>query len=355
MPRTRTDTDATAADDRPDYAAAVTHYTSPRRRDAVKRHWEEPLLRGLLHRVLEQVDVDRARPLRVLDVGCGSGAGLGLLDATPHMERRGAQLEYVGLDPDPHLLAVARTQHADDPRATFVEGDIREGAPHTDVDLYLSTGVPYSHLTPDELEESLTGLLDETVRGRDRPTALIVDVLGRYSVEWTRRWDRRRWAYRMSFFEGGGPPPQADMSVYGGDELGELLARAAARAGCAIDVLETVDRSILVGRHSATGEYADDLPPWRTLVNGLWDPATTVEPDELRVELSLPAAPEPVLAFYEEFAAAWNALVDGALARRPGAEQAAQARRLRQLEVALQRGLGVGHSLTGVLVVAPAR
>jgi hypothetical protein len=29
---------------------------------------------------------------------------------------------------------------------------------------------------------------------------LVVDVLGRYSLEWTTRWDRTRWDYRMSFF-----------------------------------------------------------------------------------------------------------------------------------------------------------
>lgn len=356
MTRTPADPEPDAAGTAPrtDYAAAVAHYASPRRRDAVKREWEEPLLRRLLDGLLSEVDVDPSAPLRVLDVGCGGGAGLGLLDATRHLARRTAPLEYVGLDPDPHLLELARAQHAHDPRATFVRGDVRDGPPIADVDVHLSSGVPYSHLAPGELEDALTGLL-AAARGRSRPTALIVDVLGRYSAEWTARWDRRRWPYRMSFFEGDGPAPSAQMTVYDGQDLREALLRAAGRAGCTVARLRTVDRSILVGRHSTTGEYADGLPPIRTLVNRLWDPEDAVDPDELRVELSLPAAPAPVQDFYAAFTAAWNDVLRTGSRPGPGgeADQAALARRLRRLEVDRQRGLGAGHSLTGVLVVRP--
>jgi SAM-dependent methyltransferase len=335
-----------------DYAGAVAHYTSPDRRDAVKRHWEEPLLRRLLDHVLTRVDVD-GHPLRILDVGCGGGSGLTLLDGTGHLQRSATAIEYVGFDLDPNLLALARRDHGDDPRARFLHGDVREGSPVGDVDVYLSTGVPYSHLTAGELEDVLLGFF-AAAAGRHRPTALVVDVLGRWSTEWTSRWDQKRWSYRMSFFEGDGPPPSAPMRVYDGEELLALVARAAARAGADLDELVAVDRSLLVGRHSVTGEYADG-PPYRTLVNRLWDPTVRVEPDELHVEVSDTPAPARIHSFYDEYALAWNGLVDRARAAGWGErDRVALAEHLRDLEPAAQRGLGAGHSLTALAVTRPA-
>ena len=334
-----------------DYAGAVAHYASPERRDAVKRHWEEPLLRRLLDRVLARVDVG-GQPLQILDVGCGGGGGLTLLDGTAHLQRTATRVEYVGLDLDPHLLALARRDHGHDARVRFLHGDVRDGSPVTDVDVYLSTGVPYSHLTAEELEEVLTGFLAAAAH-RHRPTALVVDVLGRWSQEWPSRWDQQRWSYRMSFFEGDDPPPTAPMRVYDGEELLALVARAAAHAGADLDELATVDRSLLVGRHSATGEYTDG-PPYRTLVNGLWDPTATVDPDELHVEVPATPTPARIHTFYEEHAAAWNGLVDRA--RAAGWDQRDQlvlAEELRELEVVAQRGLGTGHSLTAIAVTRP--
>jgi SAM-dependent methyltransferase len=335
-----------------DYAGAVAHYASPDRRDAVKRHWEEPLLRRLLDRVLTRVDAG-GQPLRVLDVGCGGGGGLTLLDGTDHLQRTATPLEYIGLDLDPHLLELARRDHGQDPRVRFLQGDVRAGSPVDQVDLYLSTGVPYSHLTAEELEDVLEGFLTAAA-ARDRRTALVVDVLGRWSTEWTSRWDQQRWAYRMSFFEGDGPPPSAPMRVYDGEELLALITRAASEAGADLAELVTVDRSILVGRHSDTGEYTNG-PPYRTLINGLWDPAVTVEPDDLYVEVPATPAPARIRAFYEKHAAEWNALVGRA--RTTGWDQPAQvalAEELRELEDTAQRGLGTGHSLTAVAVTRPA-
>lgn len=336
---------------RPDYAGAVAHYTSPRRRDAVKRRWEEPLLRRLLGDVLGRVDVDPARPLKVLDVGCGTGGGLGLLDATAEVRRRPGPLEYVGLDLDPHLLAVAREQHADDPRARFVEQDVRDGMGDPDVDVYLSTGVPWSHLTPDELRRALTHVL-AAARHRDRPAAVVIDVLGRYSLEWPTRWASSRWTYRMSFFEGDDEPPTAEMTTYGGSELLALVAGAAEDADCPLAHLRAVDRSLLVGRHSATGDYAPDLPPVRSLVNELWDPEVNAELPRLRLGVDLPPAPPEIVAFHAAFVERWNRAV--AEAGTTPAPQAELAERLRELEARHQRGLGTGHSLTVTAITRPA-
>lgn len=342
------------------YAGAVDHYTSPRRRDAVKRHWEEPATRRLLQGVVSRLGGAEGRPLRVLDVGCGAGGGLSLLRSTAALRDRA--LEYVGLDLDPHLLAVARARHARDPDVAFVRGDIRDGVPVRGVDLYLSTGVPYSHLTRAELEETLAGVFG-AARHHPRPVAVVIDVLGRYSVEWPDRWDRSRWTYRMSFFEGEQDPPTARMTCYGGAELRALVERAARSADCGPVSVTCHDRSVLVGRHTSTGEYAPGLPPYRDLVNALWDPRTRVDLAELRADPDLPAGPARVDDFHARFAVAWNARLERAEARAAAARdereiaadvQPALASELASLEAAMERGLGVGHSLTAVALVAPA-
>jgi SAM-dependent methyltransferase len=345
------------------YDGAVDHYTSSDRRDAVKRTWEEPATRRVIDTALGHLPP--TSELRVLDIGCGTGEGLALLRSTPTWRRRsgtGTTLRYVGLDLDERLLEVARGLHGDDDGVTFVHGDVREGLPADDADLYLSSGVPFSHLTTGELERALTGIL-RAARRRPHPVAVVVDVLGRYSVEWTSRWAQRRWDYRMSFFRSDHRADSTDMTCYGGAELRAALWGAAGRAECPLSGVECSDRSVLVGRHTTTGEYTPGIRPYRELVNALHDPLAEVDLDQLRFDIRLPDAPGEILGFYAGFGAAWNALLEETrqAVRRvadPGIVaadlQPRLASRLRDLEAASQRGLGVGHSLTAVAVTRPA-
>lgn len=345
------------------YDGAVDHYTSPGRRDAVKRHWEEPASRRVLDAALGQLPP--TDELRVLDIGCGTADGLALLRSTRgwrHRRRAGTALRYVGLDLDERLLEVARDLHGHDHEVAFVHGDVRRRPPADGVDLHLSSGVPFSHLTPAELEQALTELL-RAARQRPSPVVLVVDVLGRYSVEWTSRWSRQRWDYRMSFFRSDLAAAGTDMTCYSGAELRAALRRAAASADCPLAGVECSDRSVLVGRHTATGEYTPGLRPYRELVNALNDPRITVDLDELRFDVELPAAPDEIRAFFATFGAAWNGLLEHARgeAARTGDRDVVAAElqprlgdRLRDLEATRQRGLGVGHSLTAVAVTRPA-
>jgi SAM-dependent methyltransferase len=346
----------------PGYDGAVDHYTSPDRRDAVKRDWEEPATRRVIDAALRHIP--QAAGLSVLDVGCGTADGLTLLRSADGWQRRaeaGATLRYVGLDLDERLLGVARDLNGHNSEAEFLHGDIRQPPPVDGVDLYLSSGVPYSHLTPDELEQALTGVL-RAARERPHPVAVIVDVLGRYSVEWTSRWSQQRWAYRMSFFRSDRAAPSTDMTCYSGAELRATLRRAAGLAGCTLSGVECWDRSVLVGRHTSTGEYTPGLRPYREMVNALYDPRTVVDLDDLRFDVRLPDAPDEILTFFAEFGRAWNGLVDDARREADrvvdpdvvaGEVQPRLAVRLRDLEAARQRGLGVGHSLTAVATTLP--
>ena len=349
------------------YAGALDHYTSPTRRDWVKRRWEEPQLIALLDRAVRAAGTPPAGPgtapdpLRVLDVGCGTGVVLDLLRRTAALQGPDApELRYLGVDLDPALLAVAGQRLASDD-ARFVQGDIRDGIPDAPHQLYLSSGVPFSHLTREELQDAVTAAL-AAGRGTGTTTVLVIDVLGRYSLEWTSRWDRTRWEYAMSFFASDREAGATSMSTYGGSELSELIEAAARDAGRTLTRTEPVDRSIAVGRHTATGDYTPGLRDLRQLVNDLADPLVLVDLDALMLhELELPPAPEPVERFLASFTARWEGLLASARGeavhlppKRVAAElQPRLAEDLLAMEHAAQPGLGVGHSLTALVVAAP--
>ncbi len=347
------------------YAGAVDHYTSPSRRDWVKREWEEPeLVRVLDAAVRASANSSVRAPattLDVLDVGCGTGVALELLRAAPSLRSPDApSVRYLGIDLDPELLGVAAARFGD-PKTRFLQADITDGIPDAPHDLYLSTGVPYSHLTHDELREVVTDVL-RAARRHPRPTVLLIDVLGRYSIEWTLRWGQTRWDYRMSFFETDQEHSSTPMSTYGGAELDALLRQAAEVAGCELDRIELVDRSLVVGRHTATGEYTPGLRNYRQLLNDLADPDTLVEVADLRLgDVELPDAPAAVTRFFAGFVARWDARIELAQAEARGRDdrevaatlQPALAEDLQALELAAQPGLGVGHSLTATVVTTP--
>jgi len=341
------------------YAGAVDHYTSPTRRDWVKRVWEEPELVRVLDAAVRASAP--AGTLDVLDVGCGAGVALELLRATPTFTAPDApSVRYLGIDLDTDLLKVAEARFGD-AATRFRRADITDGIPGAPHDLYLSTGVPYSHLTRDELRAVIAGVL-RAARQHPRPTVMVIDVLGRYSIEWTLRWAQTRWDYRMSFFATDQELSATPMSTYGGAELDELLREAAEVAGCELDRIELVDRSLVVGRHTATGEYTPGLRNYRRLVNDLADPDTLVELADLRLsDVELPDAPEAVTRFFTGFVASWDARLELATAESQGRDdrevaaelQPALAEDLKSLELAAQPGLGVGHSLTATLVTTP--
>jgi hypothetical protein len=179
---------------------------------------------------------------------------------------------------------------------------------------------------------------------------LVVDVLGRYSLEWTTRWDETRWDYRMSFFATDVDVSSTPMTTWSGSDLAATIARSAAAAGAVLSGLTLVDRSIAVGRHTMTGEYTPDLPRLRDLVDALVEPDVAVDLAALRIALPLPDAPAEVLAQHAAFASAWNAALDDAA--RDATPQATLAERLRELEAGFESGgLGIGHSLTAFAVL----
>ena len=290
--------------------------------------------------------------LDVLDVGCGTGVALDLLLEVPVMTGGPLTLgRATGLDLDTALLTIAQHRFADDPRVGFVLGDMGDAPSTGPHDLVLSSGVPFSHLDAPALERALARLVTVAVApGSDdsRTSLLVIDVLGRHSLEWTSRWDTARWDYRMSFFATDADVSATPMTTWDAPALSALIVRAAAAAGARVTDLRLVDRSLAIGRHTMTGEYTPGLPRLRDLVNGLVDPQATIDPASLRIDVPLPDAPTDILAHHRAFIDAWNATL------REPVSRSVLARRLREVETGFEdAGLGVGHSLTAFAVLSP--
>lgn len=343
------------------YDGASAHYLSPDRRDPVKRLWEEPLNHRVLASAIEALPAS-SRPLRVLDVGAGTGDGLGLLEgALALTSDPGRPLDYTGLDPDPAMIGTARAVHAHRTDAEFVLGDVRADLPVDDVDLYLSAGVPYSHLGHDDFRAALSGVLAAVARRR-APTAIVVDVLGRYSIEWTTKWGLDSWDYRMSFFHGTDDSEAAitaPMSVHTRSSVRAALEHAARESGVRLASVSCHDRSVMVGRHTTTGAFSPGLPNYRSLVNGLHHGDTTFAVDALRFTAPDVDAPADITAFFAGLETAWNACVGRTAALEAatgpsGASRTGLALELCDLERRLQRGLGAAHSLVAVAITDPA-
>jgi SAM-dependent methyltransferase len=291
------------------------------------------------------------RPLRVLDIGSGVGDGFALLteshgDLAP--VAAGHRLDYVGLDGDPDMVQTATALHSV-PGPTFRVGDMRDRLPEGDFDLYLSCGVPYSHLTAEEVTEVIANIM-RRILDAGRRAAVIVDVLGRFSIEWMRNWQSRRWNYAMTFFEDTTERLEQQMTFFDRTSLGEAIAAAARSTGAQPAELDFTDRSILVGRHTATRAFNPSIPPYRTLINDLARDPSSVSLPELYFEPPTAGAPPEILHFFRTLAGSWNELLDQA-ATGPGKRMRALASALLGCETREQRGLGVGHSLTATVII----
>jgi len=261
---------------------------------------------------------DKEGKLRVLDVGSGTGDGYVLLSTL--LSEEGSlgssyDLDYLGIDISAQMVETASNLYGNQNNVRFECADIRTSQLEGPFDVYLSCGVPYSHLTHDELCQALKMIVTNACENSCR-CAVVVDVLGRYSIEWTPKWKESRWDYRMSFFESEGDAEATWMSFYSHQHLQKIVQQAADVVGCQVEKFEFFDRSIMVGRHSSTGEFNPGLPQYRDLVNSLLDPSLETELSQLIFRVELGSAPEHILDFFGQFSGWWNSLVSDATAHQ---------------------------------------
>lgn len=306
--------------------------------DNVRLYWEDQLTRKMLRPHLAELVQQRrsqGRRIRIVDLGCGAGQGYDLLTRISQNEQdlslahhrvlEEQDIEcYLGLDINPAMVEKGSELYADVPHVHFRQADLREGLPIEQVgeepyDLYFSSYASLSHLDRPHLQR----LLAEIAR-HGRPGSLVVmDLLGRNSVEWPCYWAARSDAekfqdYTMNYLA----DPQVDgdegavvehfpMRYWNGQEVRALGEEVTRRTGRGLQVVGLFDRSILVGRHVDTRQYNPRLKPLRRAVNRLHEDCMRTDLEELIIpDGSWPTHPEPAVdAFLNELARSWNALV----------------------------------------------
>lgn len=263
--------------------------------DNVRTHWEDELTRSALRPFLRERVASCAaekRGLRVLDLGCGAGQGYELLtqirdhesslEELPRYVVDPADLEvYLGVDLSAAMVAQGRANYEGTRHVRFAQADLREdlgaAAAECSFDVYFSSYGALSHLSARQLEDRLVQIARHA-----QPGALVLlDVLGRLSLEWPEYWSatselEKTRPYSMSYLFGEQERAQGQVETFPlrfwtGREVRELCRRVSQQAGKRVHVAEMFDRSIFVGRHIDTGEYGSQLPPLRRLVNSLYE------------------------------------------------------------------------------------
>lgn len=314
---------STAADDtdEPDSSGAWTYsetvarglYEKSRgglfgKHDNVRAHWEDQLTQHALRPfVRERMAACSAlgRGLRVLDLGCGAGQGYELLTQIRHDDLsleehqrhvlEPSELElYLGIDLSPSMVLQGQANYRELKQVQFAEVDLREGlgaaSQQRGFDIYFSSYGALSHLSASELE----GRLVEVARHAAPGALVVLDLIGRYSLEWPAYWQARTETekvrpYSMSYLfaeeeRARGEIESFPLRFWTGREVRELCRKVSSEAKVGIGVRELFDRSIFVGRHVDTGEYGARLPPLRRLVNRLYEQNVRTNLGQLLIE-----------------------------------------------------------------------
>jgi len=317
--------------------------------------------------------------------------------------------EYVGVEINTDLLRQAEEYCKSNPKMRFVEGDLSHGLPpeiHKDqpFDLYFNSYGTLSHFTNDQCVK----IISDICRHASGYALFMGDWLGRYSCEWQDLWhhpaDQEYFMdYRISYIY---PEEERDtvevasfpLKLISRDEIMDIVRRASRESGVEITPLAFFDRSIFVGRHLGTGDYNKNCPKLRGPVNSLFESYVRTDLESLLVDYVPRQGFEHLNNFFEMFFMSCNALVNHTIALLSEYDSESQQFRavpeilpfypdplkeamhsmrrviegvgwlkwgdvrsnviephlgysLRRLEMDLQPGTGVGHSLAGIFEI----
>lgn len=391
--------------------------------DNVRRFWEDQVtgifLRPALNELMTQKKTHLER-IRVLDLGCGSGDGYDLLMGvtakdpgiyeyitaviTPDMLK-----EYIGVEINDKLIKQAEADYGHYPKVRFIQDDLSTGLPESvtkqdSFDIYLTSYGTMSHFH----DEQNVKIISDICRHASAKALFLGDWLGRYSYEWQDLWhyppDQEYFMdYRISYIYPEEVRGLAEVAVFPlriitRDEIMRIMDEAARESGAEIKPLAFFDRSILIGRHTDTGDYNKNCPKLRTQVNSLFEGYLRTDLESLLVDYvplpgfdylnnffemffmscntllqytisllseydsetetlrtvpdMLPYYPEPL----KEAMHSMRRLIEGAAWLKWGDVRANVIEphlgySLRKLEMDMQPGTGVGHSLVGIFEI----
>ncbi len=303
--------------------------------DNVRTYWEDQLTRIAFRPFLLDL-VERRRKenrgVRILDLGCGAGQGYEILVKIDSRDLDlGLQHErvlpednidlYYGVDISQPMVDKGEALFADKPHVKFAQLDLREGLGRIKItekpfDIYFSSYAALSHLSKKQLRD----LLQDISEHGTNDSLVVLDLVGRYSIEWPEFWtanseDEKVRDYTMSYLYSEPIRESLDIEKFPlrfwtGNEVKELAQGLTAETGVKLQVLKLMDRSILVGRHTDTREYNQQIKPIRRLSNCLHEDYFRTDLQTLILdETMVPNHPE-VTPFLQSLIKAWNILVN---------------------------------------------
>jgi SAM-dependent methyltransferase len=316
---------------------------------------------------------------------------------------------YVGVDINAELLDQAAAYYGQNAKMRFLKADLSGGLPEElqreePFDLYFTSYGTFSHFT----EKQSIDLVADICRHAPDRALFTGDWLGRWSYEWQDLWDAPLdceyfMDYRISYIYPKEERDKVDVAAFPlrlmcRDEIDAIIEAAAKKSGCQIRPLKIYDRSILVGRHLETGDYNRNCPPLRTPINSLFEGYTRTDLEALLVDYVPRQGFEHLNNLFERFFMATNTLVQYTIDLLAGYDADAESfatepavlpfypeplkeamhvmkrvisgvgwlqwgdaranviephlgYSLRKMEMELQPGIGVGHSLCGIFEI----
>jgi SAM-dependent methyltransferase len=315
---------------------------------------------------------------------------------------------YLGLDNNAELVGQAREIHSENPKLEFLKGDFLELSRilngYESFDLFFSSYGTMSHCSDDQFVELMRQIME--VCG---DYAIVVcDWLGRHAYAWQDIWkndytESQHIDYRISYIYPDEVRGDLELEAFplrliSSEEVLRLIDRVASSGKKKVNLLKMADRSIFVSRHMDTRDYNKRCQPIRRRVNSLHEDFMRTPLEQLIIDYYPKPGFPMINSYLEKLQQCWNTLVKYAMflldtydcererfredrkisgdypqslakgmremkrvIQGTGWIQTGDVRAniiepqlgyaLRQLEIEMQQGLGVGHGLIAILEI----
>ncbi len=303
--------------------------------DNVRTYWEDQLTRIALRPFLGELVERRCqndRGVRIVDLGCGAGQGYEILTK---IDRRDLDLGlqhkrvlpkekidlYLGLDISAAMVEKGQTLFESEPHVEFAQADLREGlgrlkTEQEPFDIYFSSYGSLSHL----MRQDLVKLLEDICQHSRNDSTIVLDFLGRYSIEWPDFWSAQSESekvrqYTMSYLYSPATRKKIEgetfpLRFWTGTEVQELADELTSNTGVGVEVLKLMDRSLLVGRHTDTKEYNPLLKPIRRSINSLHEDYLRTNLEELLIDPKIVPDHPLIAPQMRQLIDSWNVVVE---------------------------------------------